>query len=75
MIDKRDKTYKRGELIVPVYVINDLQTNWKGQLTLSVYDKDTQINTYSTNLNIESNSKAIQSFRIDIPQKPGNYLM
>jgi len=75
MIDKWDKTYKAGELVVPVYVINDLQNNWEGQLSISVKNGKTQIKSYSAKLNIEPNGKTIQRFKINIPDTPANYEM
>lgn len=75
MIDKWDKSYQPGELIVPVYVINDLQNNWEGQLTLSITKNKNQIQFYSSKLNIEKNGKTIQRFKINIPDTPADFEM
>jgi len=75
MIDKWDKSYQPGELIVPVYVINDLQNNWEGQLTLSGTKNKNQVQLYSTKLNIEKSGRIIQKLKINISDNPANYEM
>ncbi len=75
MINKWDKSYKSGELNVPVFVINDLQNSWEGQLNLSVSSNSKKINSYSEKLRIEASGRVITNFKINIPKKPGDYTM
>jgi hypothetical protein len=66
MIDKWDKTYSRGELTVPVYIINDLPAKWEGEVTLTLRNSKNQIQRYVAKVKIEPSGQTIQEFTIKI---------
>jgi hypothetical protein len=72
MIDKWDKAYPKGELVVPVYVINDLAEKWEGELTLTIRNGKNQIQRYIAKVKLEPSGKTIQEFRIKINDKFNN---
>jgi hypothetical protein len=72
MIDKWDKTYSRGELTVPVYVINDLPEKWEGELKLTLRKGKNQIQQYVAKVELEPSGQTIQEFKIIINEKFNN---
>jgi beta-galactosidase len=72
MIDKWDKTYPKGELTVPVYVINDLPEKWEGELTLTLKNGKNQIQRYVAKVKIEPSGQTIQEFKIKMNDQFNN---
>ncbi len=72
MIDKWDKTYSRGELTVPLYIINDLPEKWEGELKLTLRNGKNQIQQYVAKVKLEPSGQTIQEFKIIINEKFNN---
>jgi len=74
MIDSWKKEYPAGQTIdIPVNVINDLYTDWQGEVELSVSKDGTVISSEKVTLTVPSLGKEISTFKIVVPESKGKY--
>lgn len=76
MVDTWEKSYQPNTKInVPVYLINDLNKAWQGNVEIEISEN----NKVASSQNLLVNADAFQvkntGFEINIPNKPGNYLL
>jgi hypothetical protein len=73
LIATYDKRYEPGaELDVPVFVINDLYDEWRGDVTLSIDGTDMSV---ARQVTVPSLGRETADFNIRLPEQPGRYTM
>lgn len=76
MIDKWDITYKSGEEVtIPVIIINDTYENWRGTVTISLFQESENLLKESMVLKAEKLGQVKHEFIIHIPSEKGKYMM
>jgi beta-galactosidase len=76
MLDIWDKSYTPNQYIdAPVYIINDLEDIWSGQISLCLYENNKLINEVVKNVQASGYNVTIENFNIKIPDKKGNFIL
>jgi beta-galactosidase len=74
MIDSWEKAYKAGsEIDVPVEVINDLYTDWQGEIVLTLSATGRNISTQTEPLTVKPLGKEVRTFKLKVPEIKGKY--
>jgi beta-galactosidase len=74
MIDLWEKEYKAGsEIDVPVEVINDLYSDWQGEIVLTLSASGQNISTQTEALTVKSLGKEVRIFKLKVPAINGKY--
>jgi hypothetical protein len=76
MIEKWDDVFKAGENInVPVILINDLYSDWSGNVTLNLMREETVVSSQSIHASVKRLGKERMVFALTIPDEEGTYEM
>ncbi|RZK60030.1 MAG: hypothetical protein EOO91_03000 [Pedobacter sp.] len=76
MVDTWEKSYTPNSVItVPVFVINDLAKEWKGELSLKLMENGKTIHQQKMAQTTGSLNVKVEKFDIRIPSKKGNYIL
>jgi hypothetical protein len=76
MIDAWEKDYPAtGKQDIPVYVINDLKTEFKQEVVLTILQNDRIVSTYAKAVTVKGYEVEMVPFEITLPGSPGNYQM
>ena len=74
MIDRWEKEYIANAIIeVPVHVINDLYTDWQGDVVLTVSKGGKIVSSQNSSTLVKSLGKEVQTFQLKIPELIGLY--
>jgi beta-galactosidase len=74
MLDTWEKEYKAGSSIdVPVHIINDLYTDWQGEVEITISNQGKVFSTQLEKLTVKSLGKEIKIYKILIPKDKGKY--
>lgn len=76
MIESWEKEYKAGqEMQIPVHIINDLYTDWEGDISFAITKDNQVIDSQIVKVKLASLGKASENFKIRIPALAGKYQM
>ncbi|MDD4426768.1 MAG: glycoside hydrolase family 2 TIM barrel-domain containing protein [Mariniphaga sp.] len=76
MIDFWHKTFQPNvHTGIEVYVINDLENIWNGQLKLSLYHNNEEVKTLIKNVTLPAWDRSVETFMLKMPQEKGEYSM
>lgn len=76
MVDTWEKKYQQGTpIVVPVYLINDLNKTWNGVIELDILTNDTVVSHQIINNSTAPFKVVIENFKVLIPAIPGNYTL
>jgi hypothetical protein len=74
MIDLWEKEYKAGsEIEVPVAVINDLYSDWQGEIVLTITARGNNLVSQTDTLTVKSLGKEVVTFMVKVPEIKGKY--
>lgn len=74
MVEVWNKSYGVNQnLKAPVYVINDLESEWKGDVILAIYKDDQLIRSYKNVVEAKAFDITITNFEIKLPSEKGRY--
>ena len=74
MVDTWEKEYHTAQkLELPVYLINDSDSIWKGDVTISIHKEDEKINELVFSSEIENYKVKMEKKTIDLPKVIGKY--
>lgn len=74
MIDYWDVKVNRGEKInLDIFTINDLTTDWSGELKIQILKGSNLISAQSKEISVVSSCKISTPFNIEMPTKKGDY--
>ena len=76
MLDEWGNEIKTGVIHdYKVIAINDLEPEWKGKVSLRIYDNDKVLSEYSVDIVIPSFGKAESKISLVSPESPGTYFV
>ncbi|NJN24581.1 MAG: hypothetical protein HC819_00550 [Cyclobacteriaceae bacterium] len=74
MVELWDKSFSAGAVVsVPVHLINDLGMDWKGKLSLAIYQNDEKTGESVIEVSAAPYEKAIVKLEMQMPEKMGAY--
>ena len=74
MVDTWEKSYQKNQkLEFPIYVTNDADTPWKGDINITIYENDTKISESKITAEVENYKVKIEKTSIQLPSKKGTY--
>ncbi len=74
MADTWEKEYKLGQkLDLPIYVINDDATTWKGNLKIALFQNETQIKEWNIASEVLNNTVKVENTTIELPNEIGKF--
>lgn len=74
MVDAWEKEYKVGQkLVLPIYVINDDATTWKGKLKIALFNNEEKVNEWTISTEVKNNTVKIENTSIELPNSIGKY--
>ena len=76
MINIWNKTFNPGvHTGIEVYIINDLDVAWNGQLKLTIRKNNEEMKNLSKNISIPAWERSVETFILKMPEEKGEYLM
>ncbi len=74
MADTWEKEYKAGQqLELPIYVSNDSDNLWKGNITIAIYNNQESISESSITSEVEPYKVKVEKTTIELPKTAGTY--
>lgn len=74
MVDTWEKEYAVGQsLKLPIFVINDSQSPWKGDLIIEIFNGEEKTSSWTISTEVENNKVQVENTDIELPELAGNY--
>lgn len=74
MADTQEISYNKAQkLELPIYVSNDSDSVWKGDITIAIYNNEEKISEASIASEVENYKVDIENKIVELPKVPGSY--